>query len=123
MTEKRRLKPTDELVVQLRVQGGAEENEYRSSLTAALEALFHHTSLGQVGGTDIGADKFNIFISNVHPDNWDQALSLVLKELDRQQLRDDAVVARGTTWENDTDEWDEYQVVWPPNSETTFSIW
>ena len=126
-TQPRRMRNTDDLIIQLRTDDvePASIADYHkgSSLADTLEALFYHTSLGVLDGTDTGGGKYNLYINDIAQENWDQASSLVIKELTRKGLLDKAVVARGVAWENDTDEWVNFQVVWPLNYDAVFSIW
>lgn len=123
----RRLRDTDDLIVQMRSEdvepSNAHDYHKGSSLADTLEALFYHLSLGVLDGTDTGGGKYNIYLNGISPQQWDQAAALVTKELARKGLLDKAVVARGVAWENDTSEWTDFQVIWPLNYEAAFSIW
>src|SRR5262249_53333504 len=63
--EKRRLRDTVELIVQFPLQGAWGDNEQNRAYyhTAdILGALFYHTELGALDGTDTGGGKLNIYI-------------------------------------------------------------
>ena len=124
-TEKRRIRETVGLIVQLSLQtkwGDGEDDLRSTTIADALEDLFKDSQLGVVDGTDTGGGKLNVFIFDIADSNWDDVLNIVIKSLNEQGVLDGAVIARSISWETDEDEWVEHEVVWPENYKNRFVI-
>ncbi len=121
----RRVRDTVHLIIQFRLNGafGDDEDDRRyDRLVGILEALFDHSGLGKEDGTDSGGGKLNVYIYSIRDADWEKAVELVLKELDREGLLHQAIVAQSISWESDDDERIDYTVVLPRDWQGEFSI-
>ena len=117
-TEWKRVRDTLALIVQFR-----SESRHHYLFVETLRALFYHTELGVVDGTDSGGGKFHVYVYDIHDADWVKAAELTSKELARLELLEEAVIAQSVSWESDDDERIDYKVVWPLSHEGEFSIW
>jgi hypothetical protein len=125
MASGKRIRNTDELIVQFSTTGAIGslvDVHLLYRFATILEASISRANIGYFDGTDVGGGKFNIYIYKILPSQRQQAAEVALSELRLQGLLDKAVIAFSVAYEAESDEWTEYEVIWPTNFESTFSV-
>ncbi|MFO0876091.1 MAG: hypothetical protein U0840_01860 [Gemmataceae bacterium] len=97
------------------------ERVAHGALEEALAEGFEVGGFGDFDGSEAGEGKANLFIYNIPPARWDEALAFAVAELRRRGLADGALIARGVLSSDEEDAEFEQKVVWPPGFRGSFS--
>src|SRR5437899_680659 len=72
--------------------GTDEEHSLSEELAEVIDAAFEANGWGNFDGGDTGCGVRTLYIYNIPPARWDEAMAFVAGELERRQLRGRAVI-------------------------------
>jgi hypothetical protein len=125
MSDPVRINDTCGMIVQLPLTGfwGTDEELDSSDLLAeVMEELLQRHGCGRFDGTDCGSGTRNLFIYEIRDQDWDRALDLVLEELRRRGLANQALIAKSVLVGPEEGPWAEHSVAWPKDFRGEFSV-